>query len=170
MDFNFLDDVANSDKIESGAWMHVTNPATGLPWFVDANVPEPKKPVRILVRSIRSGAYQALDAVEQRAAFSRQRSSKRIEPGVAAAQLQNTIKARRAKEFVLLTMAFENVPGNPEGVIKPDPQELLELAPQPNIQWMIDQVFEFAREDANYGADSAGNVDAETSGKSKKAS
>src|ERR1017187_14323 len=105
MDFNFLDDVANSDKIENGAWMHVTNPATGLPWFIDQDQAEPKRPVRILVRSIRSTAYQALDAVEQRAAFPRQRSSKRVEPGVAAAQLQQTIKARRAKEFVLLTMA-----------------------------------------------------------------
>lgn len=161
MDFNFLDDVANGDKIESGAWLQFTNPVTQSLWFLDADAPEPKKPVRVLVRSVRSDAYKLFEQNEQRAAYTRSRRPKKDDSGVGA---QEVMKARRRKEFALLVMGFENLPGQDEGVIKPEVEDLIKLADDKRAGWMVEQVFAAAGDDTRYGADVEGNVDAEATG------
>jgi len=148
MKFDVLERVSSKEAIEDGAWMRVNAPGTSNPLYRDFKAEDPKEPVRIRVRSIRSEAYQAHAANEERKAFN---AAKDLTGQKQRDAIVAVTKKRRVLDFAVLVTEVENVSKGVDGPVKPSHDDLIRIGSASESGWLVDQVFVFARDDENFG-------------------
>lgn len=163
LSFDALESAYDNDLIENGAWLHFTGP-DGEPLFLTVGEGDKarKVPVRARVRSMLSQKYdQHMDRLQTGAA-SRARKLKGEEQRRKA--LLKEMKENQPKAFAALVAEFENISKSALGTVTPPESDLLHFALQPKNKVWVDQVLEFAADNANFGAGAAdeaspGNAD-----------
>lgn len=153
--FNVIAKVANSDKIENGAFLHLTSPTQltdeedadpGEPLYADA--PKNLLPCRAKVRSYRSTSYRSKEFSAQTRLMGKARRAKGKEGDL---MLEAAAKAERPRRFATLLAGLENCDTDTPGYIPLTEEQALVLANDPAYQWLVDQVMDFAYDDSKYG-------------------
>lgn len=154
--FDAAKSVANADLIENGAWLHLRHATLREPgsdekkrlYLQDAKGNDLlDKPMRVKVRSARSKSFRRADihnTTKQVAGVQRakQADKDRI--------IEEAATYERPKRFSALVIALENF-SKDAPMQTPEPQDLVVLADMGEMQWLVDQVMEFAFEDENFG-------------------
>ena len=148
MEFDALTSAYDDDRIENGAWLHFTGP-DGEPLFLPGKG-DTKLPVRVRVRSMLSTKYDLHMDRLQSGAASRARRLKGEEQRRKA--LLKEMKENQPKAFAALVAEFENISAAKLGAVSPPESDLLHFATQPKNKVWVDQVLEFAADNANFGA------------------
>lgn len=160
LSFDALESAYSDDLIENGAWLHFVGP-DGEPLFIPTGQKDEKQnpikvPVRARVRSMLSVKYdQHMDRL-QTGASSRARKLKGEE--ARRKLLLKEMKENQPKAFAALVSELENISAGALGTVTPPESDLLHFALQPRNKVWVDQVLEFAADNANFGADAEGNT------------
>lgn len=156
--FDALESAFSEDLIENGAWLHFVGP-DGEPLSIptgklDADKNPITVPVRARVRSMLSVKYdQHMDRL-QTGASSRARKLKGEE--ARRKLLIREMKENQPKAFSALVAEFENISKAALGSVRPPESDLLHFALQPKNKVWVDQVLEFAADNANFGSEGEG--------------
>jgi len=157
LSFDALESAYSDDLIENGAWLHFVGP-DGEPLYLTVGEGDKAKrvPVRARVRSMLSVKYDAHMDRLQTGASSRARKLKGEEQ--RRKLLLKEMKENQPKAFAALVSELENISRAALGTVSPPESDLLHFALQPKNKVWVDQVLEFAAENANFGADAEGNT------------
>lgn len=145
-----LQSVANGDKIENGSWLHLSD-ADGNPLYLDE---EKTKPIRALVRSSRSKAYERFEDRLQAVIATRQ---KRAKPKEHAAIRDRAYAEHVPESFAAVLVGLENANAEKPGYEVAEEKDSIATAREPNWKWLVDQVVNFAFDDSNFSGLAEGN-------------
>ena len=143
--FDALESAYDEDKIENGAWMDFIGPEQE-PWTI--TVDGQTYQVRAKVRSMLSTKYDKHMDRMQTGAASRSRKLKGEEQRRQA--LLKEMKENQPKSFAALVSEMENISKARLGTIVIPESDLLHFALQPRNQKWVQQVLDYAADDANY--------------------
>lgn len=157
LSFDVLDDAYSADAIENGAWLHFLGPDQEPMYLTIGEGDKAKKvPVRARVRSMLSVAYDKHMDQLQTGTANKARKLKGDE--ARRKLLLREMKENQPKAFAALVVELENISRGALGVVSPPQSDLLHFALITKNKVWVDQVLEFAADNANFGA-AAGNAD-----------
>lgn len=157
MKLDFLKKQVDASAVDDGVWMQFTNPIDGRPLFLDE---AETKPCRARIRSVNSTAFrECVDAIRRRVANVTARSR----PAAAQRSVDAESALEQPRKLVALITGLENVSSDgPSFQPGPSLEDAKEMYADSTLQWMVEQVFAYAENSENYGAEatSAGNASA----------
>lgn len=155
MKFSALTKAFNANLIEDGAWLHLTD-VNGDPMYLQPNADDPKEskfPCRFRVRSTLSKIFDDSQDDIQKKALNRAR---RLKGQAQQDAMADEMKKEAAKNFSVLVAELENIDDEKPGEGgKATRAELLEFALDPHNGHWVSQVLNFAKDNSNFGGQSA---------------
>lgn len=154
-DFDFVESLIGADLMEEGAFCQFLHPQTGEPLYLPNSkradgTYDPDKAVGVYVRSTASRAFaQWQDELLRRAVGNGRRAKTEAQKEEVALK---QIKSERPEKFVVLVTRFQNTASKAPGVSTPSDDEKRALAQNPNLGPILDRIFAFAEDMANYPA------------------
>ena len=132
-------------QANNGAWLHLINPETGKPAYLDE---EEKQPVRIKLRGMKSSVFEQKQVDLMREMRQKQKDNKEEEQEITLEDLQKS-KEKAAELYASLTIELENIPSfDGNGLLKCSFDNLKKL--YLNYLDIRVQVGEFIAKDSNF--------------------